>query len=160
MSLSPRSTSGCAASWRSTSRTSAPQAKKARPLYFGTTVHRMIQAIAEGKSPRAALAEIADQNEQLFKEEREVYAKLIDDINFIMRAYQKFLARASPVFRELNGRTAEVPFAVKVDDGITCKGTIDGVVTSKGQKWLLENKTRKLFPTRTTDGAICRALSI
>ena len=119
---------------------------KARPLYFGTVVHRMLQATANDKDPRAALAEIAHQDEKLFRDEREVFNRLIEDIAFIMRAYKKFWTDQPLHFVTIDKRNAELPFEVKVDDAITCKGTMDGIVQHKKMNWLLEHKTHREFP--------------
>ena len=137
---------------------------KARPLYFGSTVHAMLEALAEDKDPRAALAAIAERDGHLFREEREYFAKLIEDINFIFRAYKKYWAQEPLVFVPIGNRRAEVPFAVKIDDAIEVKGTIDGIVTHKSFNWLLENKTHVEFPNtdhrwRNLQGAVYNSIS-
>src|SRR5262252_6967659 len=114
---------------------------KSRPLYFGSTVHKMLEASAKGKDPRTALAEIAHRDEKLFREEREYYAKLIEDISFIWRAYKKYWAASPLSFVVIGNHQAEIPFAVKIDDAIEVKGTADGVVSHKNFNWLLEHKT-------------------
>jgi hypothetical protein len=119
---------------------------KARPLYFGTVVHKMLEATANGKDDRAALAEIAHTDEKLFRDELETFNRMIEDISFIMRAYKKFWSDQPLHFTAINGRNAEIPFEVKIDDGISCKGTIDGLVQHKKMHWLLENKTHREFP--------------
>jgi PD-(D/E)XK nuclease superfamily len=137
---------------------------KSRPLYFGSTVHSMLQAVAEGRDARSALAEIAHRDEPMFREERDYFVKLIEDINFIFRAYKKFWAEAPLVFVPIGNRNAEVPFAVKIDDAIEVKGTIDGIVSHKSFNWLLEHKTHKEFPSadhrwRNLQGAVYNSIS-
>ena len=137
---------------------------KARPLYFGSTVHAMLEALAEGKDARTALAEIAHRDGPLFREEREYFAKLIEDINWIFRAYKKYWADAPLQFKPINGRNAEVPFTARVDDAITVQGTIDGILVHKDMHWLLENKTHADFPNddhrwRNLQGAVYNSIS-
>jgi PD-(D/E)XK nuclease superfamily len=137
---------------------------KARPLYFGSTVHKMLEALAENKDARTALAEIAHRDEVMFREEREYFAKLIEDINFIFRAYKKFWAQSPLIYVPIGNRHAEVPFAVKVDDAIEVKGTIDGIVEHKKFNWLLEHKTHAEFPNadhrwRNLQGAVYNSIS-
>jgi PD-(D/E)XK nuclease superfamily len=119
----------------------------ARPLYFGSTVHAMLEATANGKDGRTALAEVAVRDEKLFREEQETFGRIIEDISFIMRAYRRYWADAPLKFIPINGRNAEVPFEAQIDPAIVCKGTIDGLVEHKNMGWLLENKTHKEFPS-------------
>ena len=132
---------------------------KARPLYFGSTVHKMLEATANGKDPRAALAEIAHTDEKLFRDEQETYNRMIEDIAFIMRAYKKYWSDQPLNYVPINNRNAEVPFEVQIDDGIVCKGTMDGLVQHKKMHWLLEHKTHGEFPNddhrwSNTQGAV------
>ena len=119
---------------------------KARPLYFGSTVHSMLEAIANGRDPRAALAEIAQRDGPLFREERDTHNKLIEDIAHIIRAYRRYWADDPLQFVPIGNRNAEVPVEVTIEDAIVVKGTIDGIVKHKDFYWLLENKTHREFP--------------
>ena len=124
----------------------APKVKE-RPLYFGTIVHKMLDAIAHGKDDRAVLAQIAHQDQKLFAAEQEKYNSMIEGIAFTMRAYKKFWSDQPLHYVTINERKAELPFEVPIDDGIVCKGTMDGIVQHKKMHWLLENKTHREFPT-------------
>jgi len=118
----------------------------ARPLKFGSIVHSVVEAQAEGKDDEAVLADIADKNRKLFREEVEMYGRIAADIGYIMRAYKKFWAKDPINYIPYKKRKSEHPFEVEITSEITAKGKIDAFAKMKGFKWLAENKTHKDFP--------------
>lgn len=122
------------------------QKRKARPLKFGSIVHKLAEADAKGEDPFEVLAEVLKKDEKLFREEREMYGDIEADVGYIMRAYFKYWQREPLNFLPKNGHYAEIPFEVPITKEITCKGTIDGIVRAKKMNWLAEHKSHKNFP--------------
>ena len=118
----------------------------ARPLKFGSIAHEVIEATAEGRDEAKVLAEIADKNRKLFREEAETYGRIAEDIAYVMRAYKKFWASDPIKYVTWKKKKAEHPFEVEITSEITAKGTIDAFADMKGFRWLTENKTHKDFP--------------
>ncbi len=120
---------------------------KARPLKFGGIVHAMLEARAAGQDPYEKLSAIAYKDQRLFKEEEATYGRLVDDIAFIFRAYEKYWSKQPFVFaKDKKKRTLlEYQFKIELTPTITAKGKIDGVVEHDG-RFLLENKTHDKFP--------------
>ena len=119
--------------------------KPQRPFMFGTIVHDMLKADAMGQDAWAVYDQATAINERVFKEEEEMYGRIADDIAYIMEEYFNF---TSPLHHiPVNGKYAEQEFEVPlVSDEIRLKGRIDGAVSDKRLKWLLEHKTHKTFP--------------
>lgn len=117
-----------------------------RPLQFGTIVHEMHDAIANGKDPFSRLAEIEKEQSQLFREEIEEYGDLVGDLEVIMQEYLAYYADDEMVFVKFQGKYAEHDLSVEIDDGILLKMRIDGLVKSKGLKWLIEHKNHRSIP--------------
>lgn len=122
--------------------------RKARPLKFGSIVHKLLQEHSKGFDPFNVLERIAQSQRKLFLEEREMYGNIVEDIRYIMRAYFEFWKKSD--FRMIKPRgekdIAEIAFAVEIDDGIECTGVVDGLVQSRRMNWLGEHKTHKNFP--------------
>lgn len=120
--------------------------KKARPLKFGTIVHKMKQAIANGTDPFKELDKIELENKKLFQAEREMYGEIIEDISYIFRAYLDYTKDKKLVYKKRDGQRAEFPFEIQYGSGLLIKGTIDAVTTYRGLDWLTEHKNHKNIP--------------
>lgn len=119
---------------------------KARPLQFGSIIHTMMEASAEGKDEFVVLKEIAVANRKLFEREREQYGRIVEDITYIMRAYKTYWKNKPLTLIPFKDKKAEHSFEVEVTRNITMKGKIDGLVKAQGFRWLLEHKSHKNFP--------------
>jgi hypothetical protein len=121
---------------------------KSRPLVFGTIVHQMIEAEANGDDPFELLDSVSAIEGNLFKAEKEMYGEIIEDIRCLMIDYFDYWKGHPKAFRYLrkNKRSAEHEFEVPIGDDIIFTGKIDGVVKSRGMKWLEETKTFKRMP--------------
>jgi hypothetical protein len=119
---------------------------KSRPLQFGTIVHSMLEADAEGDDPFEVLKEIEKKNAKMFRAEREMYGELVDDIRQIMTTYFEYWPEKDLRFERHNGRSGEHSFDIDLIDyglgGIIWNGKIDAVgKTPNKLRWLVENKT-------------------
>lgn len=122
---------------------------KARPLQFGTLVHEMVEAHAEGKDPFKKLAEISKINQKLFREEVEMYGEIVQDVTYIMTAYFDYWEgqpKSTLVYLPHNKKKAEHSFEVMIDKDILATGKIDAVAKSRKMNWLVEHKSHKTFP--------------
>lgn len=130
-----------------------------RPFAFGTIIHRMIEANAQGDDPFGVLDEINLENLQIFASEREMYGDIIEDIRIIMEDYFIFHRdglRFIPVRDENKEmRFAEHEFAIPLEEltrepkakGIVFKGQVDGLgKTPNDLRWLIEHKSRDKLP--------------
>ena len=121
---------------------------KARPLQFGSIVHDMMEAQAGGHDPLKLLDKIAQDNKKLFREEREVYGEIIDDIRYIWQAYNEYYAKEPLQYLKHGKQRAEHQFAIEIDRDIIATGKIDAAIEAKRMEWLLEHKTHKQFPNQ------------
>lgn len=130
-----------------------------RPFAFGTIIHRMIEADAQGDDPFEVLDAINLENLKIFASEREMYGDIIEDIRIIMEDYFVFHKdglRFIPVRDETKEmRFAEHEFAVPLEEltrtpgvkGIVFKGQVDGLgKTPNDLRWLIEHKSRDKLP--------------
>jgi hypothetical protein len=123
---------------------------KARPLEFGTLVHQMLDAYAEGDDPFSVLDNIPANQRRLFASEREELGDIIEDVRTIMAEYFTYWAeRPQDEIRyvRIAKKSAEHNFKVEIAPGIAFNGKIDGVVRAKGLRWTLENKTFTNLPS-------------
>lgn len=124
-----------------------PRVKK-RSLHFGSIVHHMIEAEAEGEDP---FADVLDKVEipRQFSEEAEQYGDIVDDIRHIMTDYFRYWRRAPLKYIRKNGRNTEHEFAIPIKEvGITFVGKIDALARWKTRlKLVVEHKTFKRRPT-------------
>jgi hypothetical protein len=127
----------------------------ARPLRFGTLAHQMFEARAQGADPYKTVRTIYEKEEKAFRESEEYYGKIVDDLSYIMRAYEKTVPPLQYIPIKINTspgvrkkRTAELPFEIPLDEkrGINLKGTIDGIVKYNKIVAVLENKTHDIIP--------------
>ncbi len=125
---------------------------KSRPLVFGTIIHSMIEADANGDDPFAVLDAINLKDMKMFQAEREQYGEIIEDIRCIMEDYFDHWEDHPKAFKYLrkNKKSAEHEFEIDLGDDILFGGKIDGVVKSRGMKWLEETKTFKRMPNEET----------
>lgn len=115
-----------------------------RPFKFGTIVHKMLEAHANGDDPFEVLDTIAAKDFKLFKEEVEEYGDIIEDIRNIMTDYFNQWPDDSLRYVRRKGRGAEHEFEVVLSNGVKFKGTIDGVARTPDKRtWLIEHKTFK-----------------
>ena len=122
---------------------------KARPLQFGSIVHRMIEAHANGDDPFEELNNTGIENQKLFEAERELYGDIIQDIRFIMTDYFKYWKSQDLIYHRVGGKNAEHQFDVEIAPGIIFTGKIDAFAKKPKSKlkWLVEHKTFKRKPS-------------
>jgi hypothetical protein len=125
---------------------------KSRPLMFGSIIHRMLEADANGDDPFEMLDKISENNTKLFRVEREMYGAIVDDIRVIMTDYFKYWEgnKKNVIFLRRAKKSAEHLFELELGDGLRFKGKADAVVKSQGMKWLMEDKTFKRMPDEDT----------
>ncbi len=119
---------------------------KSRPLQFGTIVHSMLEADAEGDDPFEKLNEIAKANTKMFRAELEMYGELVDDIRQIMTEYFEYWPEKDMRFERRGGKSGEHSFDIELIDyklpGVIWNGKIDAVgKTPNKLRWLVENKS-------------------
>lgn len=119
---------------------------KARPLVFGTLVHTLQEAVANGKSPTAELKAIEEKQGAMFREERELYGDIITDVGYIFKAYQEYWKKEPLKLIKVGKQTAEHSFEIELTPEITAKGRIDGLAQYRNFVSLLEHKNHKDFP--------------
>jgi hypothetical protein len=122
---------------------------KSRPLQFGSIVHHMLEAHANGGEPFKVLDEINLQNMRLFEAERELYGDIILDIRHIMTDYFRYHKGQDLIYIRRNKRNAEHSFEIEVESGILFTGKIDAFAKKPQSKlkWLVEHKTFKRQPS-------------
>lgn len=101
----------------------------------------MIEADAQGHNPFEYLDKIELSNRKLFREEVEMYGRIIEDVGDIMEDYFNHWPEDSLVYLPRKNRYAEHEFAVEIDDGILCKGKFDAFGEARGLHWLVEHKS-------------------
>jgi hypothetical protein len=119
---------------------------KGRPLYFGSLVHSMIDAEANGRDPFSVLDEIPLEELRMFQSEKEEYGNLIEDVRHIMTDYFDFWEKNPLEYVPVGRRYTEHEFKVEVSPGILCTGKIDAIANSNQLRWLVEHKTHKHIP--------------
>lgn len=124
--------------------------KPRKPLIRGTIIHAMIENFINGEDPWAAYRHYEKLHGKLFREERESYGTLLEDIQLLMDQYFKWF-KSDPLTylkHPQTGKRAEHKFRVQIAPGITQTGTIDSVAKSKdGRVWLVEHKSVSQLPT-------------
>lgn len=115
---------------------------KSRPLQFGTIVHQMLEADAEGDDPFEILKKVEKDNIKMFRAEREMYGEIIDDIRQIMTEYFGYWPEKDLRFERRNGRSGEHKFDIELFPGINWNGKIDAIgKTPNKLRWAVEHKT-------------------
>lgn len=124
--------------------------RKSRPLAFGTLVHQMIEADANGLDPFDVIDNIDVKQMKLFASEKEEYGDILNDVSVIMGEYFDHWAdNSSMEYVEIGGKRAEHSFEIELQPGILWVGKIDAIGYSPDQdlRWLVEHKTFKRKPT-------------
>lgn len=117
---------------------------KSRPLQFGSIIHEMLAAIAEGEDPFTILDEVALDNQKLFVAEREMYGEIIEDIWTVMEEYLNHYANDSLRYISYKGKKSEHDLEIEIDNSILLVFRIDAFAKTKNKlRWLIENKTGK-----------------
>ena len=117
---------------------------KRRPLQFGSIMHSMLEAHAEGKDPFMVLEMINVADARMFAEEKEMYGNIVKDIKYIFTDYMNYWDGRDFLYIRHDKRNAEHHFEVEVESGIIFTGKVDGMarVKNKGKlRWLIEHKT-------------------
>ena len=116
--------------------------RKSRPLKFGTIVHSMLEAKANKQDPFKVLKDMGLAEKKLFREEREMYGDIIQDIKFIMTDYCEHWKGDGLITLKKDGVAAEHEFDVEIAKDIVMTGKIDQAFKTKdGLRWLGEHKT-------------------
>ena len=114
---------------------------KSRPLEFGTIVHEMLEAHANGDDPFEVLKSQAIMKAKMFEAEREMYGEIIDTIRIIMTEYFEVYKKDTLRYVRTAGRSGEHEFEIEVAPGIIMVGKIDGIGCDKRLRWIVEHKT-------------------
>ena len=123
---------------------------KRRPLQFGSIMHAMLQAHADGDDAFDVLNDIDIANARLFDEEKELYGDIIEDIRYIFTDYLNYWKGKDFIYIRHNGRNAEHVFEIEVESGIIFTGKVDAMARLKDKRklrWLIEHKTFNREPT-------------
>lgn len=121
--------------------------RKSRPLQFGSMVHEMIEAYANGDDPFERLDLIAATQGKMFREELEEYGNLIEDVRAIMTDYFDYYDERSLLYLRRKGRSSEHSFEVELIDGIILEGKIDAFAKTPNRLvWSVEHKTFSRMP--------------
>lgn len=119
----------------------------ARPLQFGTIVHKMKEEYINGGDPFAVLKDIGLENMKLFRAEREHYGDIIEDIELLMTDYYKYYPSKSLKFLKLKGKGAEHKFEIDISKEILWTGQIDAFAETPNKlRWIVEHKNHKVIP--------------
>lgn len=122
-----------------------------RPFKFGKIVHSMLEAHANGDDPFLELRKINLKEAKLFDAEKEMYGNIIEDIANIMDEYLEYWDEKDLVPIRVNRRSAEHPFEIEIEDGLSFKGVIDEFdKTPNKLKWLTDHKTFTKLPDEET----------
>lgn len=119
---------------------------KARPLMFGSIIHRLLEAHAEGRSWRRELKRIEGEQGNLFAAEREMYGEILADCALIFQAYLDYWGDDLPDPIEHDGRYSEHWIELKLPGGILLVMKVDGLSEYRGLRMVQENKTGTSIP--------------
>jgi PD-(D/E)XK nuclease superfamily protein len=121
--------------------------KTKRPFSFGSIVHDMLEAYAEGDDPFALLKKVELEKGDYFRREIEMYGEIIDDIRIIMTDYFDFWGEKSLVYIRRQGRSSEHPFELEILPGVWVTGRVDATVRARKMRWLMEHKSFSRVPS-------------
>lgn len=119
---------------------------KGRPLEFGTIIHSMLEAEAEGTDPFKVLDDMSPEKLKIFAGEKDTYGQILRDARVIMSEYFRYYKDDSSRPIKVNGKRSEHEFQVMVDDGIQLTMKVDEFTKAEGMRWLKEHKTAKSIP--------------
>jgi PD-(D/E)XK nuclease superfamily len=121
---------------------------KSRPLQFGTMVHEMLEADANGDCPFEKLDELAKTDKKLFAVEKEMYGEIVEDIRLIMTAYFQYYAKDKMKYIRYKKQNAEHWIEVPVDGDMLFVLKIDGLTRTPNKlRWVMDHKTFKKRPS-------------
>lgn len=121
--------------------------RKSRPLQFGSIVHKMLEAYANGDDPFETLDAINIKDMKVFRAEKEEYGEIIDDIRCIMTEYFAYWDEKALMPLRRNKRGAEHKFDIKLFDGARLTGRIDEFARTPNKlTWMVEHKTFGQMP--------------
>lgn len=118
--------------------------RKGRPLYFGSIIHEMIEADANGLDPMKVIKSYRKKlkAEKMFTAEKQDHYDTIEDAQQIMSEYFLHWGRHSDLTYTKRGkRYAEHKFEIEVLPGILWNGKLDAMGTAKSLNWLVEHKS-------------------
>lgn len=126
--------------------------RRPRALVFGTLVHQMIEADANGDDPFELLDQINIKDAKMFASEKEEYGEIIKDVGVIMYEYFQYWEKNDPIqYIRRKGRSAEHKFEIELFPDVIWNGKIDANARSKdGMRWLVEHKSFKRRPNADT----------
>lgn len=115
---------------------------QARPLKFGSLIHRMAEHQINGESWKKAIKELTPADHRLFETEREQYGHIVQDASDIMRAYVKHWADDGVTYIKIGGQRAEHVLEMDIGRGLTAIVIIDFIAKTENRlKWLGDHKT-------------------
>jgi hypothetical protein len=121
-----------------------------RPFAFGTIVHQILEAsINSGQSAALELLRSIDITQQgkIFKEEKEYYGDILEDIRIIMHEYFLHWKSGELTYQPVGPKKSEITFQLETKRFIA-EGTIDAIArTPNGLVWLVEHKTHGDLPS-------------
>lgn len=132
-----------------------------RPFTFGTIVHNMIEAHAEGDDPFEVVDNLELTKGAHFRKEVEMYGNILEDIRVIMTEYFDYWENRPDDLDYIrrNKRSAEHEFRIELRPGLWFTGKIDGAAKAKRMRWVVEHKTFARTPSeddrwRSVQGAV------
>lgn len=121
---------------------------KRRPLQFGSIVHTCLEDYANGGGLAETLARLEKEQGKLFRQEREEYGDILNDVRVILTDYFDFWGEKSLKYVRMRGKSSEFTFEVDIAPGIVLVGKIDNIArTPNDLRWLVEHKSGKNPPT-------------
>lgn len=121
--------------------------RKGRPLVFGSIIHEMIEANANGDEPENVVKKYRKDAKKLFSAEVDEYTKIIDEAHLLMTHYFEYYKKSNLKFVSIRKKLAEHEFEVPLVKGVNLKGKIDAFMRDKEDRiWLVEHKSHKEIP--------------
>ncbi len=121
--------------------------RKGRPLVFGSIVHEMIEAHANGDSPQDVLTKYRKDVKKLFSAERDEYLQIVTDAELLMVGYFRKYEKDKLKFIAIKRKLAEHEFSVPLTDGIILEGKVDALARKPDKTvWMVEHKSHKEVP--------------
>lgn len=125
--------------------------RHARPLTFGSSVHKVIEDQVEGvKDLKKSLDKWAAgelEQRKLFVEEKQMFQETIEEAWDIMREYQDFWPKDHMTYLKVKGKKSEHElYWEPPGEDFAVYGKVDAYGKSKnGLKWLVEHKSGKMM---------------
>lgn len=122
--------------------------KFVRPLHFGSTVHKVLEYRAQGKSLDKALKFMEQERATLFTADIDQFEQTMTDARLIMTAYNEHWSDENVTPVKVGNRIGEHEFVYELPGGMEFEGIVDLFVeTPDGRRWLVEHKSHKKIPT-------------